>query len=139
MVEAEETTKSGIILAGSAKEKPEVAEIVAVGPGGLVDGKEVYQGKNYMDGKYLQKAAPRTKRYETPRESKIVDSIVQALQDCGAKSGMTFSFHHHLRDGDYVVNLVMKSAIEELGLEDALIEKLSWLGNQRHCQRAVLH
>ena len=41
MVEAEETTKSGIILAGSAKEKPQVAEIVAVGPGGVVDGKEV--------------------------------------------------------------------------------------------------
>jgi chaperonin GroES len=41
MVEAEETTKSGIILAGSAKEKPQVAEIIAVGPGGLVDGKEV--------------------------------------------------------------------------------------------------
>ena len=41
MVEAEETTKSGIILAGSAKEKPQVAEIVAVGPGGVVDGKEI--------------------------------------------------------------------------------------------------
>ena len=40
-VEAEETTKSGIILAGAAKEKPQVAEIVAVGPGGIVDGKEV--------------------------------------------------------------------------------------------------
>lgn len=41
MVEAEETTKSGIILAGSAKEKPQVAEVVAVGPGGVVDGKDV--------------------------------------------------------------------------------------------------
>ena len=41
MVEAEETTKSGIILAGSAKEKPQIAEIVAVGPGGVVDGNEV--------------------------------------------------------------------------------------------------
>ena len=41
MQEAEETTKSGIILAGSAKEKPEIAEVVAVGPGGIVDGKEV--------------------------------------------------------------------------------------------------
>ncbi|MCF2556311.1 co-chaperone GroES [Fournierella massiliensis] len=40
-VEAEETTKSGIILAGSAKEKPQVATVLAVGPGGLVDGKEV--------------------------------------------------------------------------------------------------
>lgn len=40
-VEAEETTKSGIILAGSAKEKPQVMEVVAVGPGGTVDGKDV--------------------------------------------------------------------------------------------------
>ena len=41
MLEAEETTKSGITLAGTAKEKPQVAEVVAVGPGGVVDGKEV--------------------------------------------------------------------------------------------------
>ena len=41
MVEAEETTKSGIILTGSAKEKPQVAEVLAVGPGGVVEGKEV--------------------------------------------------------------------------------------------------
>ena len=41
MVEAEETTKGGIILTGSAKEKPDVAEVLAVGPGGVVDGKEV--------------------------------------------------------------------------------------------------
>ena len=40
-VEAEETTKSGIILTVSAKDKPQVAEVVAVGPGGMVDGKEV--------------------------------------------------------------------------------------------------
>ena len=40
-VEAEETTKSGIILTSAAKEKPEVAEVIAVGPGGMVDGKEV--------------------------------------------------------------------------------------------------
>lgn len=41
MVEAVETTKSGIVLAGTAKEKPQFAEIVAVGPGGVIDGKEV--------------------------------------------------------------------------------------------------
>ncbi|MDR2686570.1 MAG: co-chaperone GroES [Oscillospiraceae bacterium] len=40
-VEAEETTKSGIILAGNAQEKPQIAEVIACGPGGLVDGKEV--------------------------------------------------------------------------------------------------
>ena len=42
MTEAEETTKSGIVLAGASKEKPQVAEVIAVGPGGLVDGKEVF-------------------------------------------------------------------------------------------------
>ncbi|MBQ1504968.1 MAG: co-chaperone GroES [Oscillospiraceae bacterium] len=41
MVETEETTKSGIILTGSAKEKPQIAEVIAVGPGGVVDGKDV--------------------------------------------------------------------------------------------------
>ena len=41
MEEAEETTKAGIILAGNAKEKPQIAKVLAVGPGGLVDGKEV--------------------------------------------------------------------------------------------------
>ena len=40
-VEAEETTKSGIVLPGAAKEKPQVAEVIAVGPGGNVDGKEI--------------------------------------------------------------------------------------------------
>ena len=41
IVEAEETTRSGIVLPGSAKEKPQMAEVIAVGPGGNVDGKEV--------------------------------------------------------------------------------------------------
>jgi len=41
MVESEETTKSGIVLPGSAKEKPQIAEVVAVGPGTVVDGKEI--------------------------------------------------------------------------------------------------
>ena len=41
IVEAEETTKSGIILTAAAKEKPQMAEVLAVGPGGMVDGKEV--------------------------------------------------------------------------------------------------
>ena len=41
MEQAQETTKSGIVLAAAAKEKPQIASVVAVGPGGLVDGKEV--------------------------------------------------------------------------------------------------
>ena len=49
MTESEETTKSGIILAGTAKEKPQIAEVIAVGPGGIVDGKEVVMQINVGD------------------------------------------------------------------------------------------
>ena len=53
---AEETTKSGILLADSAKEKPQMSEVVAVGPGGLVDGKEIKMtvkvGDKVIVGKY---------------------------------------------------------------------------------------
>ena len=47
--EAEETTKSGIVLTSTAKEKPQIAEVVAVGPGGLVDGKEIKMTVNVGD------------------------------------------------------------------------------------------
>ena len=57
MVEAEETTKSGIILAGSAKEKPQFAEVVAVGPGGVVDGKEVAMELSVGDKVLMSKYA----------------------------------------------------------------------------------
>ena len=55
-LEAEETTKSGIILTGTAQEKPQEAEVIAVGPGGLVDGKEVVmqvrEGQRVIYSKY---------------------------------------------------------------------------------------
>ena len=54
MTEAEETTKGGIILTGSAKEKPSVAEVISVGPGGVVDGKTmtVKPGDKVITDKY---------------------------------------------------------------------------------------
>jgi len=56
MEEAEETTKSGILLAGSAKEKPQIADVIEVGPGGIVDGKEikmyVKKGDRIITSKY---------------------------------------------------------------------------------------
>ena len=57
MVEAEETTKSGIILAGSAKEKPQVAQVLAGGPGGLVEGKEVQMQVKVNDKVLISKYA----------------------------------------------------------------------------------
>lgn len=55
-LEAEETTKSGIVLPGQSKEKPQQAEVIAVGPGGMVDGKEIKMevkvGDNVIYSKY---------------------------------------------------------------------------------------
>lgn len=55
-LEAVETTKSGIVLTGGAKEKPQEAEVIAVGPGGVIDGKEIKMevkpGQKVMYSKY---------------------------------------------------------------------------------------
>ena len=56
MVEAEETTKSGIILTSASQEKPQIAEIIAVGPGGIVDGEKIEMqvkvGEKVITSKY---------------------------------------------------------------------------------------
>ena len=56
MAEAEEKTKSGIILTGSAKEQPQMAEVIEVGPGGVIDGKEIKmelkKGEKVLFSKY---------------------------------------------------------------------------------------
>lgn len=57
MLEAEEKTKGGIILTGSAQEKPEVAEVVAVGPGGVVDGEKVVMEVKVGDKVIISKYA----------------------------------------------------------------------------------
>ena len=56
-LEAEETTKGGIILTSAAKEKPEIAEVIAVGPGGVVDGKEIVMEVKVGDKVILSKYA----------------------------------------------------------------------------------
>ena len=56
-LEAEEKTKSGIILTGAAKEKPQVCEVVAVGPGGMVDGHEVTMNVKVGDKVLIAKYA----------------------------------------------------------------------------------
>ena len=57
MIEMEETTKSGILLPGTAKEKPQVAEVVAVGPGGNVEGKEIVMQVKVGDRVLISKYA----------------------------------------------------------------------------------
>lgn len=55
-----------------------------------------------------------------PGESKILNSIKEAIEKCGLQSGMTISFHHHLRNGDYVLNIVMDE-IARLGLKNMTV------------------
>ena len=57
LVEAEETTKSGIILTGAAKEKPSIAEVISVGPGGMVDGNAVTMAVKAGDKVIIDKFA----------------------------------------------------------------------------------
>lgn len=91
----------------------------------LVNGKEVYQGKYYMDGKYIKKDSPKSCRKVKPEESKICQSIREACEKCEAHDGMTFSFHTELRDGDYVASMVARVLVEEMGLKDITVASTS--------------
>ena len=64
MVESEETTKSGIILTSTAKEKPQIAEVLEVGPGGNVDGTEIKMYIKRGDKVILNKYAGTEIKYE---------------------------------------------------------------------------
>lgn len=64
MIEAEETTKSGIILTASSKEKPQIAEVLEVGPGGQVDGNEIKMYVRKGDKVVLNKYAGTEIKYE---------------------------------------------------------------------------
>lgn len=91
----------------------------------LKDGKEVYQGKYYMDGKYIKKDSPKSKCHVKPEDSKICKTIREACEKCGAHDGMTFSFHTELRNGDYVASMVTKVLIEEMGLQNITVAATS--------------
>ena len=56
--------------------------------------------------------------------SKLVETIQDAIRQCGLKNGMTISFHHHMRNGDYVLNMVLE-AIAEMGYQDLTINASS--------------
>ena len=80
-VEAEETTKSGIILAAAAKEKPEIAEVVAVGPGGMVDGNEVEMFVKVGDKVITAKYAGTEVKFDGEEYSIVRQSDILAIVD----------------------------------------------------------
>ena len=83
-------------------------------------GKEVFQGIYYKDGIEFQKQGPVTKVVMNHDTSKMVDSIHEALVKCGAHDGMTLGFHHHFREGDLIVNMVMHE-VHKMGIRDVTI------------------
>ena len=78
-VEAEETTKGGIILTGAAKEKPEMYTVVAVGPGGVVDGNEVKMGVKPGDKGVVAKYAGTEVKVEDVEYSIVRQSEILAI------------------------------------------------------------
>ncbi len=81
MLESEETTKSGIVLPGSAKEKPQIAEIMAAGPGGVVDGKEIKMEVKVGDKVLISKYAGTEIKYDGLEYTIIRQSDVLAIVD----------------------------------------------------------
>ena len=81
MVEAEETTKSGIILTGTAKEKPQIAEVIEVGPGGMVDGKEVTMIVKVGDRVITSKYSGTDVKYDGTEYSIVRQSDILAIVD----------------------------------------------------------
>lgn len=79
MMESEETTKSGILLPGTAKEKPQVAQIVAVGPGTVVDGKEVRMEVSVGDKVLLSRYAGTEVKYDDKEYTILKQSDILAI------------------------------------------------------------
>lgn len=79
MMENEETTKSGIILAGKAQEKPQIAEVLAVGPGGNVDGHEITMQVKVGDKVIVSKYAGTEVKYEEQEYIIVKQSDILAV------------------------------------------------------------
>lgn len=83
-------------------------------------GKEVFQGVHHFDGCVYRKHGPLTQVVINSNGTKLVKSLREVLIKCGIRDGMTVSFHHHFREGDYVVNMVMKE-IHDMGIKDITV------------------
>ncbi|MBE7720166.1 MAG: citrate lyase subunit alpha [Lacrimispora celerecrescens] len=83
-------------------------------------GKEPFKGVHYFDGYEYKKDGPVTKCVINSQGSKLMDSIHDCLVKCRIRDGMTLGFHHHFREGDYVVNMVMEE-VHNMGIRDITI------------------
>ncbi len=91
-------------------------------------GKEVFQGTHHFDGYEYNTASHKVKCVINSNGSKLVDSIHDVLVKCGIKDGMTLGFHHHFRNGDKVLNMVVEEC-HKMGIKDLTIAASS-MGSQ---------
>lgn len=85
-----------------------------------LSGKEVFQGNHYRDGYSYKKDGANTHCVVGNTTNKLVNNLREAIIKCEIKDGMTLGFHHHFRDGDYILNMVMKE-IHAMGIKDLTI------------------
>lgn len=83
-------------------------------------GKTGFQGSNYRDNLSYKKAAPKVRSLNDTSRSKLCKSLREALEKCELRDGMYFGFHHHFRDGDFIINMVMEE-VEKMGIKDITI------------------
>ena len=76
-----------------------------------------FMGNGHYDGYEYKKTGPRTRCVISNGKNKLVSSIREALELSGIRDGMRISFHHHFREGDHIVNMVMKE-IHDMGIRD---------------------
>ncbi|HAZ37747.1 MAG TPA: citrate lyase subunit alpha [Clostridiaceae bacterium] len=91
-------------------------------PEEIINGRALYGGEFALNEE-VAKAAPKVKPVK-PNESKLLNSIEEAIIKTGLKDGMTISFHHHFREGDYVLNMVV-DAIAKLGIKNLTLASSS--------------
>lgn len=91
-------------------------------PDNIIKGRKLYQGEFSMDSDIV-KSSPVVKPVN-PGECKLLSSIEEAVIKCGLKDGMTVSFHHHFREGDYIINMVIE-AIANLGIKNITLASSS--------------
>lgn len=91
-------------------------------------GKEVFQGSHHFDGHEFKKDGPKVRCVINQSGTKLLPSIREALEKCGIKDGMTLGFHHHFRNGDKVLNMVIEEC-HKMGIRDLCIAASS-LGAQ---------
>ena len=107
MIENEETTKSGIILSGASKEKPQIAEVLAVGPGGNVDGNEIVMHVNKGDKVIVSKYSGTEVKYdgEESRESfeKYLRNVFNVANTSSLNKEMEIRFLSDIQPGDVFV------------------------------------